>query len=86
VYHVWTYVAAGLYPGLANSGPRVTSAYAYPAYLCGLIDDRRAPRCLWRAVGQGDYVLAEISRSRRDKEVAKCLLMRLLEKQEDESG
>ena len=36
--HVWTYMdPARLQPGLANSGPRVTTADVYPASLCGLM-------------------------------------------------
>src|SRR5580692_10394587 len=33
--------------GLANSGPRVTTADVYPASLCGLSDHRREPRWIF---------------------------------------
>ena len=35
--------------GLANAGPRVTTADVYPASLCGSIDHRREPRWISRA-------------------------------------
>jgi hypothetical protein len=35
---------ARLQAGLANSGPRVTTADVYPASLCGVSDRRRRPR------------------------------------------
>src|ERR1700723_2523393 len=33
--------------GLANAGPRVTTADVYPASLCGLSDHRREPRWIF---------------------------------------
>ena len=46
--HVWTYMdPARLQAGLANSGPRVTTADVYPASLCGLKDRRREPRWIF---------------------------------------
>ena len=43
--HVRMYMdPARLETGLANSGPRVTTADVYPASLCGLNDRRREPR------------------------------------------
>jgi hypothetical protein len=38
---------ARLQAGLANSGPRVTTADVYPASLCGLNDRRREPRWIF---------------------------------------
>jgi hypothetical protein len=46
--HVWTYMdPARLQAGLANSGPRVTTADVYPASLCGLNDRRRRREPRW---------------------------------------
>ncbi len=46
--HVWMYMdPARLQAGLANSGPRVTTADVYPASLCGLNDRRREPRWIF---------------------------------------
>ena len=46
--HVWTYMdPARLQAGLANFGPRVTTADVYPASLCGVSDRRRRREPRW---------------------------------------
>ena len=61
--HVWTYMGpARLQAGLANSGPRVTTADVYPASLCGVSDRRRRePRWIFaRFHLNGAKALAEV--------------------------
>src|SRR5258708_31435446 len=48
IVHVWMYMdPARLQAGLANSGPRVTTADVYPASLCGVSDRRRRREPRW---------------------------------------